>query len=60
MSNLMEKKDGVYTDECLALLANFMKVRDRKARAEIIKFAERCAYFDPGGIVDFGRESERN
>lgn len=56
----MEKKDGVYTDECLALLANFMKVTDRKARAEIIKFAERCAYFDPGGIVDFGRESERN
>ena len=58
MSELMEQKDDVHTDECLALLGSFMKVKDRKARAEIIKLAERCAYFDAGGIVVFGQESQ--
>lgn len=33
MSGLTKQKDDLYSDECLALLTNFMKVRDRKARA---------------------------
>jgi hypothetical protein len=43
----------------LMLLATFLKVRDRKTRAEIVKFAQRCADFEPGGIVSFGLESQR-
>jgi hypothetical protein len=50
--------DDVYTDECLGLLSLFMKIKDRKARAEIIRFAERCVYFDGGGVVDFGQSRE--
>jgi len=54
----MDQRDDIYSDECLLLLATFMKVKDRKARAEIIKFAARCAHFDRGGIVTF--ESNRS
>ncbi|QOZ32343.1 hypothetical protein [Bradyrhizobium sp. CCBAU 53421] len=50
----------VHSDECLALLASFMRGRDRKARAEIVRFAQRCAYFEPGGIVSFGFEATRD
>lgn len=53
-------KDGVHSDECLVLLASFMRVRDRKARDEIVKFAQRCAYFGSGGIVSFGLETPRD
>ncbi|UPK38264.1 hypothetical protein IVB18_14030 [Bradyrhizobium sp. 186] len=42
------------------LLATFMKVRDRKARAEIVKFAERCSHFDRGGVVAFGQNARRD
>ncbi|WP_194458752.1 hypothetical protein [Bradyrhizobium sp. CCBAU 53421] len=48
----LEQRDDVYTDECLLLLATFIKVKDRKSRAEIIRFAERFAFFDHG-IVAF-------
>lgn len=33
-------------DESLRLVAIFMKLSDKKARAEILKLAERCAWFD--------------
>jgi hypothetical protein len=34
-------------DESLRLVAAFMKVKDEKARSEIIKLAERSAQFEP-------------
>ena len=34
-------------DETLRLIAAFMKVKDKKARAEIIKLTELYAAFDP-------------
>jgi hypothetical protein len=33
-------------DESLRLVAIFMKLKDEKARAEILRLAERCAWFD--------------
>ena len=53
-------RDEVSSDECLVFLASFMRVRDRKARAEIVKFAQRCADFKSGGIVSFGLETPRD
>ena len=53
-------RDEVSSDECLVLLASFMRVRDRKARAEIVKFAQRYADFKSGGIVSFGLETPRD
>jgi len=38
-------------DESLRLVAAFMKVKDEKARSEIIKLAERCAQFEPGESI---------
>ncbi|WP_456666462.1 hypothetical protein [Bradyrhizobium sp. USDA 3240] len=60
MEDAARAKGEVHSDECLALLASFMRVRDRKARAEIVKFAQRCAYFESGGIVSFGLETPRD
>jgi hypothetical protein len=40
-------------DESLQLVRAFMKVRDIKARAEILRLAERCAWFsDRPAILD--------
>lgn len=33
-------------DDSLRLVAIFMKLKDKKARTEILKLAERCAWFD--------------
>lgn len=41
------------SNDCASLFAAFVQVRDRKARAEIIKLAERCSFFDDIGIVQF-------
>lgn len=38
-------------DESLRLVAAFMKVKDEKARSEIIKLAERCAQCEPGESI---------
>ena len=60
MGGAARARGEVGSDECLVLLASFMRVRDRKARAEIVKFAQRCADFEPGGIVSFGLETPRD
>ena len=52
---LVERNERKRIDEAIRLVAAFMRVRDRKARAEIIKLAEQCAAVDPGeSIVRFG------
>lgn len=41
------------TDDCLRLLDVFVRVRDRKSRAQIIKFAQRFSFFDDIGMLHF-------
>ncbi|PDT69815.1 hypothetical protein CO675_38165 [Bradyrhizobium sp. C9] len=60
MSGAARARHEVSSDECLVLLASFMRVRDRKARAEIVKLAQRCADFESGGIVSFGLGTPRD
>ncbi len=50
----------ISADECLALLACFIKVKDRKARAAILHLAERYAHCDQVGVVSFGSDLRRN
>lgn len=41
-------------EDSLRLVAIFMKLKDEKARAEILRLAERCAWFDARpGLCDF-------
>ena len=56
MVDLQKARDDQKSDECIALLMAFMQISDRKSRAEVVKFAERCAQFGSGGIVSFGNE----
>ena len=55
-----DAQPDISADECLALLARFIKVKDRKARAAIIDLADRHAHFDQGGVVAFNRDLRRN
>ena len=50
----------VSADECLALLACFIKVKDRKARAAILRLAERYAHFDQIGVAAFNHDLRPN
>ena len=51
---LVKRNERKRIDDAIRLVAAFMRVGDRKARAEIIKLAEQCAAFDPGeSIVRF-------
>ena len=52
----IQKRDDVFSDECLGLLSVFIKVSDRKARSEIIRFAERCVHFDSKSLIIFGED----
>jgi hypothetical protein len=46
-------------DDSLRLVAIFMKLKDKKARAEILRLAERCAWFDARpGLYSFSAPYE--
>lgn len=53
-------ESDVSADECLALLACFIKVKDRKARAAILRLAERYAHFDQIGVAAFNHDLRPN
>jgi hypothetical protein len=49
----MKTDSGILTDDCLCLLAVFVRVKDPKSRLKIIKFAQRFTLFDDIGMMNF-------
>jgi len=48
-----DDRSNVRTEECLRLMAAFVALKDRKARATLVKLAEEYAAFESDSLLTF-------